>query len=84
MVTTTAKFTELPVGARLVVGLFGAAGVIELLFSLHFRPSVTGGMFFFMLALAVAAAIVRGVRYTPGVGGAAARLVRRAEFDLFR
>ena len=33
---------------------------------------------------AVAAAIVRGVRYTPGVGGAAARLVRRAEFDLFR
>jgi coenzyme F420-0:L-glutamate ligase/coenzyme F420-1:gamma-L-glutamate ligase len=33
---------------------------------------------------AVAAAIVRGVRYTPGPGGAAARLVRRAEFDLFR
>ena len=33
---------------------------------------------------AVAAAIVRGVRYTPGTAGAAARLVRRAEFDLFR
>jgi coenzyme F420-0:L-glutamate ligase/coenzyme F420-1:gamma-L-glutamate ligase len=33
---------------------------------------------------AIAAAIVRGVRYTPGAGGAAARLVRRAEFDLFR
>ena len=33
---------------------------------------------------AIAAAIVRGVRYTPGPGGAAARLVRRAEFDLFR
>jgi len=33
---------------------------------------------------AVAAAIVRGVRYAPGPGGAAARLVRRAEFDLFR
>jgi coenzyme F420-0:L-glutamate ligase/coenzyme F420-1:gamma-L-glutamate ligase len=32
----------------------------------------------------VAAAIVRGVRYTPGPGGAAARLVRRAELDLFR
>ena len=33
---------------------------------------------------AVAAAIVRGVRYTPGPGGAAARLVRKPEFDLFR
>jgi coenzyme F420-0:L-glutamate ligase/coenzyme F420-1:gamma-L-glutamate ligase len=33
---------------------------------------------------AVAAAIVRGVRYTPGTAGAAARLVRRAELDLFR
>ena len=33
---------------------------------------------------AVAAAIVRGVRYTPGSGGAAARLVRRPELDLFR
>src|SRR5262245_33474983 len=33
---------------------------------------------------AVAAAIVRGVRYTPGRGGAAARLVRKPEFDLFR
>jgi len=33
---------------------------------------------------AVAAAIVRGVRFTAGPGGAAARLVRRAEFDLFR
>jgi len=33
---------------------------------------------------AVAAAIVRGVRYTPGAGGAAARLVRSPEFDLFR
>jgi coenzyme F420-0:L-glutamate ligase/coenzyme F420-1:gamma-L-glutamate ligase len=32
----------------------------------------------------VAAALVRGVRYTPGPGGAAARLVRRPEFDLFR
>jgi coenzyme F420-0:L-glutamate ligase/coenzyme F420-1:gamma-L-glutamate ligase len=32
----------------------------------------------------VAAAIVRGVRYTPGTAGASARLVRRAEFDLFR
>ena len=32
----------------------------------------------------VAAAIVRGVRYTPGAGGAAAALVRRPEFDLFR
>ena len=32
----------------------------------------------------VAAAIVRGVRYTPGMGRAADRLVRRAEFDLFR
>ena len=32
----------------------------------------------------VAAAIVRGVRYTPGTGGAAARLVRSPEFDLFR
>ena len=32
----------------------------------------------------VAAAIVRGVRYTPGAGGAAARLVRKPEFDLFR
>ena len=32
----------------------------------------------------VAAAIVRGVRYTPGRTGAAAALVRRAEFDLFR
>jgi len=27
---------------------------------------------------------VRGVRYTAGAGGAAARLVRRPEFDLFR
>jgi len=33
---------------------------------------------------AVAAAIVRGVRFAPGAGGAAARLVRPAEFDLFR
>jgi len=33
---------------------------------------------------AVAAAIVRGVRYTPGGAGAAARLVRKPEFDLFR
>ena len=33
---------------------------------------------------AVAAAIVRGVRYTPGSAGAAARLVRKPEFDLFR
>jgi coenzyme F420-0:L-glutamate ligase / coenzyme F420-1:gamma-L-glutamate ligase len=32
----------------------------------------------------VAVAIVRGVRYTPGAGGAAAHLVRRPEFDLFR
>jgi coenzyme F420-0:L-glutamate ligase/coenzyme F420-1:gamma-L-glutamate ligase len=32
----------------------------------------------------VAAAVVRGVRYTPGPGGAAAALVRKAEFDLFR
>jgi coenzyme F420-0:L-glutamate ligase / coenzyme F420-1:gamma-L-glutamate ligase len=32
----------------------------------------------------VAAAIVRGIRYTPGSTGAAAALVRRAEFDLFR
>jgi coenzyme F420-0:L-glutamate ligase/coenzyme F420-1:gamma-L-glutamate ligase len=32
----------------------------------------------------VAAAIVRGVRYTPGRTGAAAALVRKAEFDLFR
>src|SRR5439155_6037665 len=31
-----------------------------------------------------AAGLVRGVRYTAGVGGAAARLVRRPEFDLFR
>ena len=33
---------------------------------------------------AVAAAVVRGVRYTPGVGNAARHLVRRPEFDLFR
>jgi len=33
---------------------------------------------------AVAAAIVRGVRYAPGSAGAAARLVRKREFDLFR
>jgi len=33
---------------------------------------------------AVAVAIVRGVRYTPGPGGAASRLVRNPEFDLFR
>jgi len=33
---------------------------------------------------AVAAAIVRGVQYTPGSAGAAARLVRKPEFDLFR
>jgi coenzyme F420-0:L-glutamate ligase/coenzyme F420-1:gamma-L-glutamate ligase len=33
---------------------------------------------------AVAAAIVRGVRYTPGRGGAAAGLVRRPDQDLFR
>ena len=33
---------------------------------------------------AVAAAIVRGVAYTPGMGGAAAQLVRRPELDLFR
>jgi coenzyme F420-0:L-glutamate ligase/coenzyme F420-1:gamma-L-glutamate ligase len=32
----------------------------------------------------VAAAIVRGVRYTPGAGGAAAALVRRPDRDLFR
>ncbi len=32
----------------------------------------------------VAAAIVRGVRYTPGAGGAVAHLVRRPELDLFR
>jgi coenzyme F420-0:L-glutamate ligase/coenzyme F420-1:gamma-L-glutamate ligase len=32
----------------------------------------------------IAAAIVRGVRYTPAPGGAAARLVRKPEFDLFR
>lgn len=32
----------------------------------------------------VAAALVRGVRYTPGPGGAAAALVRKAELDLFR
>jgi coenzyme F420-0:L-glutamate ligase / coenzyme F420-1:gamma-L-glutamate ligase len=32
----------------------------------------------------VAVAIVRGVRYTAGPGGAAARLVRKPEFDLFR
>jgi coenzyme F420-0:L-glutamate ligase/coenzyme F420-1:gamma-L-glutamate ligase len=33
---------------------------------------------------AIAVAIVRGVRYTPGPGGAASRLVRKPEFDLFR
>jgi coenzyme F420-0:L-glutamate ligase/coenzyme F420-1:gamma-L-glutamate ligase len=33
---------------------------------------------------AVAAAIVRGVRYTPGPGGAARRLTRRPDLDLFR
>lgn len=33
---------------------------------------------------AVAAAIVRGVRYTAGSAGAVARLVRKPEFDLFR
>jgi coenzyme F420-0:L-glutamate ligase/coenzyme F420-1:gamma-L-glutamate ligase len=33
---------------------------------------------------AVAAAIVRGVRYTPSAGRGAAGLVRRPEFDLFR
>ena len=33
---------------------------------------------------AVAAAIVRGVRFTPGTAGATARLVRKPEFDLFR
>jgi len=33
---------------------------------------------------AVAAAIVRGVRYTPGDAGAAARLIRRPDLDLFR
>ena len=32
----------------------------------------------------VAAAIVRGVRYTPGSTGAAAALIRKPEFDLFR
>jgi len=32
----------------------------------------------------VAVAIVRGVRYPPGEAGAAARLVRSPEFDLFR
>lgn len=32
----------------------------------------------------VAAAIVRGVRFTPGPGGAAARLLRRPDLDLFR
>jgi coenzyme F420-0:L-glutamate ligase/coenzyme F420-1:gamma-L-glutamate ligase len=32
----------------------------------------------------VAAAIVRGIRYTPPQGGVASRLVRRAELDLFR
>jgi len=32
----------------------------------------------------VAAAVVRGVRYTWGPGNAAARLVRKPEFDLFR
>jgi coenzyme F420-0:L-glutamate ligase/coenzyme F420-1:gamma-L-glutamate ligase len=32
----------------------------------------------------VAAAIVRGDRFRPGAGGAAAGLVRRPEFDLFR
>jgi coenzyme F420-0:L-glutamate ligase/coenzyme F420-1:gamma-L-glutamate ligase len=32
----------------------------------------------------VAAAIVRGIRYVPGRTGAAAALVRRPEFDLFR
>jgi coenzyme F420-0:L-glutamate ligase/coenzyme F420-1:gamma-L-glutamate ligase len=32
----------------------------------------------------VAAAIVRGVRYTPGRTGAATALVRKPEFDLFR
>ncbi len=32
----------------------------------------------------VAVAIVRGVAYSPGPGGAAARLVRKPEFDLFR
>ena len=32
----------------------------------------------------VPAAIVRGVRWTPGEAGAAARLVRKPEFDLFR
>jgi coenzyme F420-0:L-glutamate ligase/coenzyme F420-1:gamma-L-glutamate ligase len=32
----------------------------------------------------IAAAIVRGVRYTPGPGGAAVHLVRKPEFDLFR
>ena len=32
----------------------------------------------------VAAAIVRGVRYTPGRRGAASAFVRRPEFDLFR
>ena len=33
---------------------------------------------------AIAAALVRGVRYAPGAGGAAAGLVRKPEFDLFR
>lgn len=32
----------------------------------------------------VAAVIVRGVRYVPGTTGAAAALVRKSEFDLFR
>ncbi|HJQ83296.1 MAG TPA: coenzyme F420-0:L-glutamate ligase [Candidatus Binatia bacterium] len=33
---------------------------------------------------AIAAALVRGVRYTPSQAGAAARLVRRPDLDLFR
>src|SRR5262245_6573117 len=51
--SASTKFMAMPVAARVVVGVFGAVGIIELLVVLGGRPSMIGELFFLMLALAV-------------------------------
>ena len=46
----------MPVPARVLVSIFGGAGVIELLVALRTGPSSAGGLFFLMLGLAIVTA----------------------------
>ena len=50
------KFRDMPKSAQVVVALFAAIGIFELLLALEQRPSTYGGLFFLMLALAMISA----------------------------